>query len=75
MLGENWFLIKNVDELRLTYQIRLLAFMANDRGYRLVIRIPKDAKRHRTLREFVLQMDGVVKIDNFKNDGTVSSNI
>lgn len=34
------YLIKNVTKLRPTYQIRLLAFRAVDKGMQLVLRVP-----------------------------------
>jgi hypothetical protein len=34
------YLIKNVSRLRATYQIRLLAFRAVDKGTQLVLRVP-----------------------------------
>lgn len=38
------FLFKKVSGLRATYQVRLLAYLAESRGKVLVIRIPKDAR-------------------------------
>ena len=43
------FLIKNVGILRATYQVRLLAFKAEQTGKKLVIRIPKACKLGRDL--------------------------
>ncbi|MBB6249426.1 hypothetical protein HDE80_004512 [Rhodanobacter sp. A1T4] len=35
------YLVKNVSRLRATYQIRLLAFKAVDKGIQLVLRVPE----------------------------------
>lgn len=35
------YLVKNVSRLRATYQIRLLAFKALDKGMQLVLRVPE----------------------------------
>ncbi len=45
-------LLKNVSQLRLTYQIRLLTFQASESRKTLVIQIPKHCKLHSSLREF-----------------------
>ena len=57
------YLIKNVSELRLTYQIKLLAFMAKTKGKKLIVQLPKGAKVHESLRDFVREMSGLVKIE------------
>lgn len=57
------YLIKNVSELRLTYQIRLLAFMAETSGRELVIQLPKDAQVHASLEDFIRVMSRTVKIE------------
>ena len=41
MSGNTWHLIKAASLLRLTYQIRLLTFMAAERDARLVIGCPR----------------------------------
>ena len=61
--GSNAFLFKNVSMLRLTYQIRLLTFLAAEQGSRLVIRIPKSARMSRDLRAFVKENSGVLTIE------------
>lgn len=61
--GSKAYLIKNVSELRLTYQIRLLTFLAAERRSRLVIRIPKSAQLSRDLRAFVKEHSAVLKIE------------
>ena len=47
------YLIKNVSEMRLTYQIRILADLARRRGQRLVVRLPRQARVHPSLRDFL----------------------
>ena len=49
--GDTLYLLKNVSELRATYQIRLLAFRAVKEGKRLVIRLPSSARIYPSLRE------------------------
>lgn len=61
--GSRAYLIKNVSELRLTYQIRLLTFMAAEQRARLIIRVPKSARLSRDLRSFVKESSGVLKIE------------
>jgi hypothetical protein len=51
--GDTWFLLKFVPRLRLTYQIRLLTFGAEQSGVRLVIRVPKGCRLSAPLRDFV----------------------
>jgi len=47
------YLIKNVSNLRATYQIRLLAFRAVNEGTHLVIRVPIACKFDRSLTELM----------------------
>lgn len=47
------YLIKNVSSLRATYQIRLLAFMAVDKGTQLVLRVPAACKFDRSLESLI----------------------
>jgi hypothetical protein len=51
--GDIWFLLKFVSRLRLTYQIRLLAFAAEQSGVRLVIRVPMTCRLSAPLRDFL----------------------
>jgi hypothetical protein len=62
-VGDKLYLIKNTSQLYLTYQIRMLAFKAQSRGQKLVIRLPKEAKVHGSLRGFVREMASLVKIE------------
>lgn len=53
------YLLKNVSTLRLTYQIRLLAFRAQDTARRLVIRVPRRCQLHPALRHFCKEYEFV----------------
>jgi len=61
--NDAYFLLKNVSSLRLTYQIRLLAFRAKDQGRKLVIRVPANCTVHLTLRDFQREHPKVVRIE------------
>lgn len=61
--GGTWYLIKNVSELRLTYQIRLLTFLAGEQGLRLIIRLPKSSRLSKDLRAFVKVNSAVLKVE------------
>jgi len=56
------FLIKNVSELRTTYQIRLLTYLASQKQKVLIIEVPKHCKIHRSLQEFKKQFSNLIKI-------------
>jgi hypothetical protein len=58
-----FYLLKNVSSLRLTYQIRLLAFRAIDNGRKLVIRVPVGCKLHPSLRDFVRDHSKTIRIE------------
>lgn len=58
--GSTAYLIKKVSQLRLTYQIRLLTFLAAERGSRLVIVMPKSSRLSPDLREFVNEHPALV---------------
>ena len=62
-IGNRMYLFKNTTTLRLTYQIEMLAFTAKAKDMKLIIRLPKKAKIHQTLREFILESDGIIKIE------------
>ena len=61
--NDAFFLLKNVSSLRLTYQIRLLAFRAKHSGRKLVIRIPSASKLHPTLRAFQKEHSKIIRIE------------
>ncbi|QYG08028.1 hypothetical protein [Janthinobacterium sp. PAMC25594] len=62
-VGDKVYLIKNVSQLRLTYQIKMLAYMAYERKLKLIIQLPKTAKIHDSLRNFVNGANGLIKIE------------
>lgn len=61
--GSTAYLFKNVTRLRLTYQIRLLTFLAKGRGDRLIIRVPRGAQLSRDLRELVASEAPALKVE------------
>jgi hypothetical protein len=61
--GATWLLLKFVAQLRLTYQIRLLTFGAQQSGARLIIRVPKGCRLSSPLRDFVKTHRSVVKVE------------
>ena len=61
--GDKLYIIKLVSQLRLTYQIRLLAFQAKTRRKQLIIQLPKGARIDESLDEFVRDNSGLVKIE------------
>jgi hypothetical protein len=61
--GDEWYLFKNVSELRLTYQIRLLTFLAKERGVRLIVRAPKTTRLSTDLWTFVKANSPTLKIE------------
>ncbi len=61
--GNIYYLFKNVSSLRLTYQIRLLVFFAQDHGRRLVIRVPSYCKPHPSLRAFQKEHSKTLQIE------------
>jgi hypothetical protein len=56
-------LIKATDQLRLTYQIRLLALMASQQGLRLEIHVRPETRISVPLTAFVEQNRSVVSIE------------
>lgn len=61
--NDAFFLLKNVSLLRLTYQIRLLAFRASQSGRKLVIRVPSSCKLHPGLRGFQKEHSKLVRVE------------
>lgn len=47
------YLVKNVSSLRATYQIRLLAFKAVEKGMQLVLRVPSTCVFDETLNDLI----------------------
>jgi hypothetical protein len=60
---DKFYLIKTASELRATYQIRLLIYMAVEQGKKLIIKLRKDCKIHESLRELVKQYSKSVRIE------------
>lgn len=61
--NDKLYLLKNVSELRLTYQIRLLAFQAQQTRKKLFVQVPKHCKVHDSLRDFVKGISQVVRLE------------
>lgn len=61
--NDAYFLLKNVSSLRLTYQIRLLAFRAKEQSRKLVIRVPANCTVYPALRDFQKEHAKVVRIE------------
>lgn len=57
------YLIKNVSLMRLTYQIKLLTYLAQLRGKKLRVQLPAKTKVHPSLRDFVRSHAEIVKIE------------
>jgi hypothetical protein len=57
------YLLKNVSEMRLTYQIKLLAYMAHTTGKKLHIRLPSTANVHPKLLDYVREHGGLIRIE------------
>lgn len=61
--NDAYFLLKNVSSLRLTYQIRLLAFRALESRRKLVIRVTANCRLHPSLQNFQKEHAKVVRIE------------
>lgn len=61
--NDAYFLFKNVTALRLTYQIRLLAFRARESRRKLIIRVPSGCEIHPPLRSFQREHSETVRIE------------
>jgi len=57
--GKRCYLIKNVPIMRLTYQVRLAAALAQQRSLRLVVVLPKRSRLSGDMRRFVATHRGV----------------
>lgn len=62
-VGNKLYLIKHVSEMRLTYQIRVLAYVAHSQSKKLIVQLPKQAAVHASLGDFVRSSNGLVKIE------------
>jgi hypothetical protein len=56
-------LIKNVSVIRVTYQIKLLAFQATETKRKLLILVPTHCKIHATLRELMKAMPKIISVE------------
>lgn len=59
------YLIKSVTRLRATYQIRLLAFRAVERGEKLVLRVPAACRFDPALETLLQACNGAVRRENY----------
>ena len=57
------YLIKKVTEMRLTYQVKMLTYSAQRSGKVCVIRLPQRAVLNESLKEFVQNSNGLLKIE------------
>jgi hypothetical protein len=55
------YLIKNVSRLHATYQVRLLAFAARERGKRLVLVVPRACQFEPELAELIRVRPGIIE--------------
>ncbi len=60
------FLFKNVSLLHATYQIRILTYLAQQKKKSLVIRVPEHFKPFSTLKAFLNEHKGLIKIEKVK---------
>lgn len=60
---EKLYLFKSVSRLRLTYQIRLLAFRAAQENKKLVLRVPKNCRLDRALSVFIKDLRPIVQVE------------
>jgi len=58
------YLVKNVSELRATYQIKLLAYNAAEKNKKLIIKLPNTCKIHRSLKRLIKETKNIIKIEN-----------
>ena len=50
--GDRWYLMKNVPLMRLTYQVRLLAYLAQQNAARLVVVLPSGTRLSADMQAF-----------------------
>ena len=61
--AEELLLIKRVSEMRATYQIRLLAYLALKGGRDLIIEVRRDTRIHGSLAALCQEIPEVIKIE------------
>jgi hypothetical protein len=59
------YLVKNVSRLRATYQIRLLAFRAVEKGMQLILRVPEACIFDDSLSELIRKCGKSVARENY----------
>jgi hypothetical protein len=62
-IGDKLYLLKKVFVLHATYQVRLLAYRAQQEGRRLVIRVPRGFKPGPSLKALMDEIPGVIRIE------------
>ena len=62
-VGEKIYLIKSPSKLFLTYQIKLLTYMAAQRKKKLVLRAPKTTVFDDTLRSFIKENKNLILVE------------
>jgi hypothetical protein len=62
-VGDKLYLLKRVAVLHATYQVRLLAFRAQQEGKRLVVRVPPTFKAGPSLRDLMRELKSVIRIE------------
>jgi hypothetical protein len=61
--NDKLYLLKNVSTLRLTYQIKLLAYRASQMDGILIIQVPSACRIHASLREFRKRYPSILRIE------------
>lgn len=61
--GNKLYLLKKVSTLHATYQVRLLAFRAQQEQKQLVIRGPAELKPGSSLRDLMAELRGTIRIE------------
>lgn len=63
--ADSIYLIKNVSQLRATYQIKLLAFEASASRKKLILKVPEKCLFDSSLKRLVKEMKNTIKRENF----------
>lgn len=62
-VGGKLYLLKKVPVLHATYQVRLLAFRAQQERKQLVLRVPKVFKPAPSLRDLMAELKGTISVE------------
>src|SRR5688572_26355724 len=62
-IGNKLYLLKKVLVLHATYQVRLLAFRAQQEGKQLILRVPRGFKAAPSLKALMNELAGVIRIE------------